>query len=792
MLTKQRFKDLTEAITNGISLRPDPDNPGTPDAVLAPAHTSQFLVAGPGSGKTTALTLRLLKLIFVDDLPPESIFATTFTRKAAAELMSRILEYGLAIRETVLAEAQSESDRLAAEQVDFNKLRVGTLDSLAQDLLQEYRSATDLPPTVVEGIARNALMLRRGLFEGGRHQSASLGNYMKSFHEQRVNGPQPRLTFLNTLRDRLTNDLVDVDRYRKSLTKEKPDLKKGATRALDAIDAYSSALEEAGLLDFAKLERHFLEQLDAYRFSDFLKSLKIILVDEYQDTNPLQESIYLRLARSALANGGGISVVGDDDQSMYRFRGATVELFREFPTRAESELGLDGGPRTIFLSKNYRSTPSIVEFVNEFVKVDPKYLDARVEGKPHLIAARDQGGDYPIFTIFRDSVQELSQSITAFVEQLVNGDGHTVVDREKTWHIELDPAHGSANDIALLAGTVRETNASGNYQLVGHLRRDLSELTPQVKVYNPRGQEPTDVQAVMALLGLVIQCIDPDAKVQHSNDVRIGSLSDQLDEWRHYAREARAQDRDLSQFVTNWQERRPTRSMGNRREERVAIVDLVYKLLRWFPIFRSDVEYLTYLEAITRTVNDAALFSSFDSEIIFDPKEPKSDRAIASIRDAYYSIFAPIAGGALALDEDLLETLPADRLNIMTIHQSKGLEFPVTLVDVGSAFRSRHWTQEFKRFPDHDSQIGLHIWMEDHFGEFATLKPSRRSSRDRAFDDLVRQYFVGFSRAQDILVLVGHSKCLEGRGIPNVATGWRRDNVWPWKGGIPGAVALDL
>ena len=66
-------------------------NPDQHRAISAPINQSQFLVAGPGSGKTTVMVLKILKFIYVDDVHPSSILATTFTRKAAAELRSRIL-----------------------------------------------------------------------------------------------------------------------------------------------------------------------------------------------------------------------------------------------------------------------------------------------------------------------------------------------------------------------------------------------------------------------------------------------------------------------------------------------------------------------------------------------------------------------------------------------------------------------------------------------------------------------------------------------------------------------------
>ena len=105
-------------------------------AVLAPADESLFIVAGPGSGKTTVLALRVLKLLFVDGLDPASILATTFTRKAASELQGRITVWGDRLRDE-LGRSGAADRRLDA--IDLNRVVTGTLDALAQRILTDFR-----------------------------------------------------------------------------------------------------------------------------------------------------------------------------------------------------------------------------------------------------------------------------------------------------------------------------------------------------------------------------------------------------------------------------------------------------------------------------------------------------------------------------------------------------------------------------------------------------------------------------------------------------------------------------
>lgn len=189
---------------------------------------------------------------------------------------------------------------------------------------------------------------------------------------------------------------------------------------------------------------------------------------------------------------------------------------------------------------------------------------------------------------------------------------------------------------------------------------------------------------------------------------------------------------------------------------------------------QNDVEGLVYLEAITRTINQAALFSNFSSDIIFDQSNPGLEEA--SIRRIFWNVLVPIAMGAIEVDEDLLETLPRDRLSIMSIHQAKGLEFPLVIVDVGSDFNRNHWRQAFKRFP---RDGGMTCRMEDELRHYSPLGNPTRSNRDRAFDDLFRHYYVAYSRPQDVLLLVGLESGRET--IRNVATGWDRAGNWHWR-----------
>jgi DNA helicase-2/ATP-dependent DNA helicase PcrA len=300
-------------------------------------------------------------------------------------------------------------------------------------------------------------------------------------------------------------------------------------------------------------------------------------------------------------------------------------------------------------------------------------------------------------------------------------------------------------------------------------------------MFNPRGQSLADIDSVKVLCGLVLRCIDPGGQVQTSIQRLPREVAGAFADWRNQAdvfirgNPGPQQPHSLSQFVRAW-EMRVGLARRVQARENVPISELVYKLVTWLPLMQDDIEHLVYLEAVTRTITQSALFGSFGAEVIFEVGIPNlSQLARASVVEALWNIFAPLASGAIEINEDLLETLPTDRISVMSIHQAKGLEFPLVIVDVGSDFRKEHHTQAFKRFP---RTPGRSCNLEDLVRPFSPLPAITRRGLDRAFDDLIRQYFVAFSRTRDVLLLVGLNSVRTG--IPNVGTGWDRASNWRW------------
>lgn len=742
-----------------------------------------LIVAGPGTGKTTVLVLRALRHVLVDRIAPEQIMITTFTRKAAKEIRTRLIEWGTPLVDHLLAAGARRLDpqyREFLRRVDINRFVTGTLDSICEEVLSSAREPNERPPTVVESFAANQILARRGdIFAESQQVGQSfadyLGRYTLSGDPPQTVGDMTRV--VRTLIDRIVQDEVDLAAYLRARTD------RASRQAVGRIfDRYREHLRSTNQMDFAALERVFLDRLVAGRLTDLTANLRVLLVDEYQDTNPLQERIYLQLAASTRSS---LTVVGDDDQSLYRFRGATIELFRDFVIRSRATLGRPD-PRLVYLVGNYRSTPEIVAFFNRFVQNDPDFAGARIQPPKPAIRHTQASNRVPILGMFRDTADELGVDLANFLHLIFRGGGRPG-DTQLPETIRAGVG-GDFGDAVLLASTVNEfTRPSfgnpGRARLPWELRQRFQALG--VSCFNPRGRALKDIPEVALLLGLVLEAIDPASPAAPDGAVtaamRITNVArDAFREWRMNAtdflatRPRAVNGGSLNTVLNEWRAF-ATRGQGGSANE-WPILDVFYSLIPWVPAFQDDPECQVYLEAISRCAAEASTFSGYRALLL--RQEPHRTRSVQSIiRD----VLAPVADDLVEVDEDIMPSVPRNRFNLMTIHQAKGLEFPLVVVDIASDFKTNHVKQRFRRFPDNPSPVAV---MEDDLASCTPIGALRtqRSGLQRSFEDLIRLYYVAYSRPQSVLMLVGCLPCLRyNTTIPHVATFWRSNRTWPWR-----------
>ena len=782
MISYEEFEDITSKVLK----RDISSNKQQKKAILSEPNKSLFIVAGPGSGKTTVMVLKILKYIFVDDIDPSKILATTFTKKAADELYSRILGWGDEIKRHLEDKYCDESFESIAkiESIDFNQIIIGTTDSIAEELLRDNRKPGENQSIVIEEFVANTAMIKI-LIKDEKYRNEKLVEYLKELSgKTKLEEPSKMSEILMEIKNRIFYDQINFDELY-----EKTQENSGPRLALDCIKEYENTLKNRNTIDFAMLESNFLEKLKNNELDLFLDEIKIVLIDEYQDTNLIQEDIYFTIAKSALENDGNITVVGDDDQSLYRFRGATVDLFTNYQKRVKDKLSID--VEEINLTTNYRSTENIINHCNQFAELDREYQKARVENKPKIIAPDFDRDKMPILGMFRNNPEMLARDLSRLIDNLVNkGESEIKVlqvldeeyykkvngninianlqkikqesikagKNEEKIKIKLDSDYGSASDIAILSYSPKEMQY-GNRSFLHHLRKNLKRLRKPIEMF-----------------------------IQNSDKTIPNLARRNMIRWRFKAKDyiklnpKPHEPISLNDFVTRWQLRRPYPESINGIEQHwpknASLMELAYKLTTWIEELQDDVEGIVYLEAITKSITQTGFFNDYHSNISF--KTPIDERE--SVLEAIWNIFIPLSTGGVSIDESLLETLPDDRINVLSIHQSKGLEFPLVIVDVGSRFKTNDIRTQRLRFP---KTLPDKKTIEDTIRQHSILGESERSEKDRSFDDLTRLYFVAFSRAESVLLLIGLNSAIEGYNkkndhfdIPNIALGWSRDEKY--------------
>lgn len=774
MLTIDEFKDLIKS-KDTLSLDID-KNDAQRTSLKHDGEDALLIVAGPGSGKTTVLVLRALRHVLVDGIFPENILMTTFTRKAAKVLRTRWLDWGTLLI-SKLRENPEYHENLS--KIDLNRCRIDTLDSVIQQALTDYRLHGEIAPIVIDKAPSKIILKRSAFSESYRNNKDSynklLSRYTFKNDEPRNNGEA--LTIMKTLSDRLIQDCVSLSSY--------SSVDKTHAIIVDVIKKYKDELSKIGVYDFPNLGEIALSRLSDGVLNDWSDSISAILIDEYQDTNPLQEKIYFEIIKLA---SPFVTVVGDDDQSMYRFRGGSVELFTQFSKRCISETGKK--TTRVDMVTNYRSSDEIVGFYNSHMLADAKFSDARIiPPKPEVISDRGMI-EMPVIGMFRENHEELASSLSEWLGELFESRKLEIDSDGEKFTIELQD-DGDLGDCVLLSHSVEEIKydtykKTSKIKFPSILRDRMAERG--MEVFNPRGNVLRNIPNVSRLLGLVLLCLDPNGDftnaVYPTDEARF-YLNEWLSEANNYiaTNPMPSDSGGIHAFIEKWQ----NVSTGVKDKDFPKdwpALELIFKLITWIPDFQSDPEHQVWLEVIARTVATSTLASPYGMQIYQD--ENKNLRVLSRqsfIRDA----MLPIAENEVEVDEDIMPSIPRNRLQFMTIHQSKGLEFPLVIVDVGSHFTRNNHLQAFLRYPNKVSNV---VTMEDDVEPH--LKSQLRGGRspiDRTFDDLVRLYYVAYSRPQSVLLLVGAENCLKyGKlnsikdgAIPNVALGWDREGNWHWR-----------
>jgi len=675
-----------------------------------------WIIAGPGSGKTEALVLRCLRLLLVDHIDPHSIMITTFTEKAGRNLQDRLILY----KDHIATKFPSVKD------VDLTQLRVGTLHSLCNDILLEYRfpgyrnfrPMDDMEQLLFiyfhSGLANTTggpTSEQQKLFEHFQYMFDPITqNVMNS-------GRIPNRWARARVTQSLFNRIVDYRLDTKSM------MSKGGvwgTLAFESIQ-YEKALNDYYRVDFAHMQSKLLDFLATPRGDLFIQGgakpndpgLKHVLVDEYQDTNPIQAEIYFQLASRKPHN---LVVVGDDDQALYRFRGGTVESMIAFDQMCRDYFRTK--PKRVPLVENHRSHPGIVNWCNDYITSFKTMREggARVADKEKLVWKSQINGNWPaVSLIVSSSATRLAE---AFADAIENFYSKKIIQ--------------DYSDCVLLVHSTRETRKWAGPYAVALRNRNIP-------IYNPRARQFLEQEEVRLALGALLIIIDRNEKYSMTPDW----IAQEYKKWREFYSNEVNHYKELGIYVE-----KATEAIANAESGihfRSTIQDVFYHIINHEPF----VTWCRNMERAVRLGFLTSVIEAYTSTPI--PRYPGINRGTLQASTSgegeiswrwrlqfYNALVTLMVQQGMNDPEDEEVAYPKGKVPFMTVHQAKGLEFPIVFV--------AKVDEEAK--PD-----AQHI-IEDETSQFRKPIIPKSSAEKRAREDLIRFYYVAYSRARYALFLL--------------------------------------
>ena len=358
-------------------------NPEQRHAVEHSGDQPLLIVAGAGSGKTDTLAHRVAHLI-VQRADPRRMMLLTFSRRAAAEMSRRV--------ERIAVQVLPEQGRLMVDALTWS----GTFHAIGNRLLREYC---------------DQIGLDRAFTIHDRADSADLINLVR--HDLGLSKTEKRFPAKNTclaIYSRVVNAEISLAEV---LATNFPWCAEWEGELKKLFGSYVEAKQRQNVLDYDDLLLYWAQMMQEREIArDVCSRFDHVFVDEYQDTNRLQASILLALK----PDGKGLTVVGDDAQSIYSFRAATVRNILDFPKQFTPPA------RIITLDRNYRSTQPILAAANAVIDLAEERHKKNLRSdrpsaeQPQLVLVRDEA-DQARYVV--DRVLEYRESCVVLKQQAV-------------------------------------------------------------------------------------------------------------------------------------------------------------------------------------------------------------------------------------------------------------------------------------------------------------------------------------------------------------------------------------
>ena len=558
------------------------------EAVTAPLN-NMLVLAGAGSGKTRVLVSRIAWLIEKEHLSPHGILAVTFTNKAAGEMRTRL------------------SSMLSAP---IMGLWVGTFHGLCHRLLRRHYQEARLPEQFhILDSEDQARVIKRVI--------ASLNLDSDQWPVKQAQ------SFINGRKDEgIRPQHVNALSY-------------GPTKTLVAIySAYEQACQTAGVIDFAELllRTHELLRDNPEILAHYRQRFQAILVDEFQDTNTIQYA-WIRLLAG---DNTPVLAVGDDDQSIYGWRGAKVENIQKFSTDFKDT-------HIIRLEQNYRSTATILEAANALITNNNSRM-----GKD-LWTAGSTGDKIIVYSAFN----ELEEA--RFVAERIM--------------MEINQG-SSADEIAILY----RSNAQSRVLEEALLRSGIA-----YRIYGGvRFFDRAEVKDTLAYLRLLVNTNDDTAFERVVNFPTRGIGEKTLEDLRYHAK---------TEQCSLWSAAKNLLQSGEMAQRSGSSLSRFIELIERLQIKTVSMELD---EQISEVIQLSGLYAHF-SKIKGDKSESRLDNLQELINAAKQFRYEqdeedelPLVNAFLAhasLEAGEMQAEEHERyVHLMTLHAAKGLEFPIVFL----------------------------------------------------------------------------------------------------------------
>ena len=599
------FKTERKTFYNGGMHEPTPLlsnlNPEQLRAVTLPAD-SALILAGAGSGKTRVLTTRIAWLLQTSQVGSGGILAVTFTNKAAKEMLIRLQ---------------------AMLPVNVRGMWIGTFHGLCNRFLRAHYKMANLPQTFQILDTQDQLSAIKRLCK------------QHGVDDERFPPKQLQWFIAGCKEDGLRPKDVDV---RDDETRRK----------VDIYQLYEDQCQREGVVDFGELMLRSFELLrdnDAIRLH-YRSRFKHVLIDEFQDTNKLQYAWIKMIAGLPAEHGSAVLAVGDDDQSIYAFRGARVgnmaDFVREFGVRHQ-----------IKLEQNYRSYSNILDSANALIGNNKNRLGKNLR--------TDQGAGEPVRVYESTSDFAEAQWLVDEIRQLVKGDG---LSRKEVAVLYRSNAQSRVMETALF-------NAGVPYKVYGGLRFFERAEIKHALAYLRILENHNDDTSFLRIVNFPPRGIGARS-IEQLQDAAKGLGCSLHDAVSTTAGKAGAK---LASFVAMMDVMREQTPGMTLRE----IIELVIDKTGLIEHYKTEKEGADRVENLEELVNAAESFVTQegfgrDAEATTTDMAPQAeDGEVMSPLAAFLTHAALEAGDNQAQAGE-------DAVQLMTVHASKGLEFDAVFI----------------------------------------------------------------------------------------------------------------